>query len=241
MLARVRPHLLRHWFLGVYVIIAGLWLVTTVAYALGAGGITFGNRYTGDRARIDFQRGHDRQVLALPHRRGLLIHPGTPVHATVVPLRRGLPAPICWACGKDETAGAVVDVEYRRGPWLYHAPLAIADELAALARAGGDPRWQARRAEMLRTVAYNLDTGELRQVAATATVDDQARALAELGLPLDDGARLSSATAGDLRTASIQREGCVIVQLAFVAVALLWLVVGGGAALIVALVRRLRR
>ncbi|MBK9036500.1 MAG: hypothetical protein IPL61_35510 [Myxococcales bacterium] len=239
--ARLRRRFLHHWFVGVFAIIGGLWLVTTLAYALGAGGISFGNRYTGQRARIDFQRGHDVPVLALGHDAGLVLHGGPTPRGTVVKLRPGLPLVFCWACGRDEAAGAIADVEFRQGTWWYRAPVDVAAELAALPRAGGSARWRAARTEIILTVAYDQATGARRQVAPTATVEDQARALAELGLRTDAAARLSEDGLADLPRASMQREGCVIVHLAFVAVVLLWLVVGGVALALVALVRRLRR
>ena len=232
----------RRWFVAVLATIALLWFVTTVAYGFGAGGITFGSRVTGNRARIDFQRAHDRPVLDLAAGVGLQLDGvGGGLRGTVVTLRPGLPLVFCWLCGRDRTAGAIADVEHRAGDWLYRAPADLARQLADMERAGGSPRWRTQRRAMISTLAYNRATGERLEVAATATADDQARELAARGLVTSELTRLSVVTLADLRAAPMQREGCVVVQAAFIAAALLWLVLGGLALGLVTLTRRARR
>lgn len=75
-------------------------------------------------------------------------------------------------------------------------------------------------------------------VDADATLVEQEKVLAARGLAVDEAARLRPDAITDLRAVSMQREGCVIVQAAFVLAALLWLVVGGPIALVVRARRR---
>jgi hypothetical protein len=53
---RLRAMFIRHWFVGVYVILLAIWIPTLITFAAGAHGITFGNPY-GKAATIDFGNG----------------------------------------------------------------------------------------------------------------------------------------------------------------------------------------
>lgn len=206
-----------HWFGGVFAIIGAIWLVTLMAYAFGAGGVSFGNRYTGQRATIDFMRQYDRPVLALRDGVGLELDTGGPkLHGSIVKLRAGLPV-LCWVCGRHDFAGGISQADYRQGDWFYRAPV----EHAAST-----------------TIAYDRTTGETVVVAEGADVHTQEQALAAHGLAVTENARISPDTLADLRPVSMQREGCVIFNAAFVAVNLLWLVFGGIALAVVRLVKR---
>lgn len=125
-------------------------------------------------------------------------------------------------------------VDYRRGDWFYRAPVDRSNDREARE---GRPESRA----FINTIAYNRATGERVVVEASAGVAAQERALSNRGLPADDVSRLSLESLGDLGTVSMMREGCVIVQAAFLAAAALWLVLGGLAVLLVHLVRRARR
>jgi hypothetical protein len=229
---KLRRWFLHHWFGAVFVLLGGIWLATTVAYALGAKGISFANRY-GPPATIDFGRKYDFPVVGLADGVGLELDAGGPaLHGSIVKLETGLPV-LCRICGYHDTAGGVGLVDYRQGDWFFRAPR---DE--SRSREAHEGRPESR--DFILTIAYNRTTGERVRVDADATFAEQEQLLAQRGLVVGEGARLTPAALGDLPTVSMQREGCVIVQLAFVAVAVLWLVLGGLAALLIWAIRRRR-
>ncbi len=229
---KLRQWFLHHWFGGVFAILGSIWLATTVAYALGAKSITFGNRY-GTDATIEFGREHDRPVLGLADGVGLeLDAEGPALHGTIVKLEAGLPV-LCWICGDQDTAGGVGRVDYRQGDWFFRVPR---DE--SLNRALQEERSEWR--DFVLTIAYNRATGERVKVDAQASFAEQEQVLAQRGLVVGKAAQLRPESLSDLPAVSMQREGCVIVQAAFVASFLLWLVLGGLAALVVWAVRRRR-
>jgi hypothetical protein len=232
---RLRRWFVGHWFGGVFAIIGGLWLITTVAYALGMGGVSFGNRYTGQTARIDFGREHDHTVLELGDGVGLSLDGGAGgVRGSVIRVRAGLPV-LCWVCGNLDSAGGIGRVERRRGDWFFRAPSDESRNSEAL-------HGRAESRAFILTLAYNRATGERVQVEPSTAIADQAALLAARGLDgRDDATRLSAKAVADLPELSMQREGCVIVQLAFVGVAILWTVLGGLALAIAWMVRRGRR
>ncbi|MBS1117914.1 MAG: hypothetical protein H6Q90_142 [Deltaproteobacteria bacterium] len=223
-----------HWFSGVFAIVAVIWVITMIAYASGADSVSFGNRYTHQDATIDFEREHDHPIYELAEGLGLEIDPGTPPRrASIVRLDAGIPI-ICWLCGKLHKSGGIAMADFRRGDWFYRAPSDDSHNSEAL---------HGRRAESrayILTLAYNRRTGERIQVEATTTVAEQVLLLQSHGLAVSDADRLAPAALADLASLSIQREGCVIVNAAFVAVTLLWLVVGGLALALGAMVRRMR-
>jgi len=229
----LRRLFLQHWFGGVFVLLGAIWLVTTIAWLFGAQSISFGNRY-GPRPTIDFMREHDRTVVGLGEGVGLELDEAGPVlHGSIVKLESGLPV-LCWICGYHDTAGGIGMVDYRRGDWFYREPR---DESGSYEARQG----RAESRDFILTLAYNRATGERVRVDVDATFDEQQQALAQRGLAVDEASRLALATIGDLPTVSMMREGCAIVQAAFVAAALLWLVCGGTAALIGWAIRRRRR
>lgn len=215
MLAALAPRFRRRWFSGVFVIILGVWVATGLAYAFGARGITFSNPY-GEDATIDFMRQYDHEVLGLGEDLGLELHNSG---GSIVRLEDGLPV-LCWICGDRDQAGMLGLVQFRAGDWFYRAPdeHRLVKDLGAL---------RAETREAMLTLAYNRATGERVMVGERADAAEQAALLAARGLSLAAEARLGPSTLGDLARVSMQREGCVIVNLAFVAAMLLWLVVGG--------------
>lgn len=222
-----------HWFVGIFAILAAVWLVVEVAYLAGSDGVSFRNRYTGQRASIDFGRKHDRPFVALSDDVGMELNSAGPhLHGAVNTLKSGLPV-VCWLCGdlrQDEGIGIVA---YRQGDWFYRAPDDNSRNSEAL---HGRPQSRA----YILTIAYNRATHERVQVPAAATLAAQTQVLAARGLVVDESARLSQSNLADLAPVSMQREGCVVVQLAFLSAALLWLVLGSGAALIIRGTRRRR-
>lgn len=233
-MSSIRRSFLDHWFLGVFAIIFGVWLLTLVAYDLGVDGISFRNRYTGQYATIDFMREHDRPFVGLADGVGLELDDGGPqLRATVVALEPGLPG-FGLVCGTHGTADGIAMVTHRHGDWLYRAP---SDESKNYEAVHG--RRPESRAFIL-TIAYERTTGERVVVQPDTPLGAQEALLAERGLAVSDATRLSLESLADLPVISMQREGCVIFNAAFVAVTLLWLVIGGLALLLVRLVRARR-
>jgi hypothetical protein len=233
-LARIRRQFLGHWFVGVFAIIAVIWVITLVAYALGFKGVSFRNKFTGQDATIDFMRQHDRVFLQLADDVGLELNPGGPhLSGTIVKLSSGLPG-LCWVCGDHETAGGIAIVDYRLGDWLFRAPF---DNSKNSEVEHGRPESRA----FILTIAYDRASGERVQVAPTADLAAQQLALSTRGLVPSDAARIDPENLADLPVVSMQREGCVIFNMAFVAVTLLWLVLGRLALLLVRVVRARRR
>ena len=228
-MSTLRRWFLKHWFFGVFAIIGGIWLATTMAYLLGAKSITFGNRYGSD-ATIDFGREHDYPVVRLGKDVGLELNRSVPsLHGSIVNLKPGLPV-LCWVCGATDKHGGVAMVDYRQGDWFYRAPFDNSKN-------GEAHTGRPASREFILTIAYNRVTRERVMVGADASLPEQEQALTSRGLGLTDASKLSAATLKDLPDVSMMREGCLVVQLAFVAVALLWLVVGGLIALLTRLVR----
>lgn len=229
-----RRWFLGHWFGGVFAIIAGIWIVTLIAYAAGAEGISFRNRYTGQPATIDFMRKHDHPMVGLAEGVGLELHAaGEELHGTVVKIEPAWPV-VGWVCGEQGKAGGLARVDYRQGDWVYRAPRDESNNHEAV---------HGRREESrnyILTLAYDRATGERVIVPADASLDAQAKLLEARGLVVADASRITLESLVDLPVVSVQREGCIIFNAAFVAVSLLWLVLGGLAALIVRVVRARR-
>lgn len=230
----LRRWFLAHWFSGVFAIIGGVWVVTIVAYAAGAEGISFRNRYTGQPATIDFMREHERPYLGLSDGVALGLDTAGPhIRGSIVRLEPGLPV-IGWVCGSSDTAGGLAMVTHRRGDWFYREP---SDESKNHEAVHG--KRPESRAYIL-TIAYDRSTGERVIVEPDLPVAAQAELLASRGLEVTDATRITLESLTDLPVASVQREGCAIFNLAFVAVSLLWLVLGGLALLVVRVVRSRR-
>lgn len=226
----LRRWLLAHWFTFILALVVALWVITATAYYLGFSGLRFRNRFTGQDAVIDFMRKYDRPVVELGPDVGLeLDQRGTGLHAAIVRLEDA-PFFLCWVCGRKQLHGGIAMVDYRQGDWLYRAP----EDLSTNSEATRGRRRESR--EYIRTVAYNRATGE--RLIGEIDVASQARLLAEKGLAPTDATRLSPAALADLAPASMMREGCMVFNLAYIAVLLLWLVIAGPLAL---LARRRRR
>jgi len=230
----LRRWFLGHWFLGVFAIIGGVWVLTLVAYAIGAEGISFDNRYTGQPATIDFMREHDRLYVQLADDVGLGLDTGGPeLRATIVKLEPALPV-LGSVCGAQTTEGGIGIVTHRQGDWFFRAP---SDESKNHEAVHG--RRPESRAYIL-TLAYDRSTGERVMVEPDTPLAAQAALLAERGLASSDASRMTLESLTDLPVASVQREGCVIFNLAFVATLLLWLALGGLALLLVRMVQAAR-
>ncbi len=221
----------RHWILGVFLILAVVWAITLGAYYFGADRVSFHNKFTGQDATIDFMRKYDRPVVELAENVGLELDKDAPALRGEIVKLESAPIGLCWVCGRNDLAGGIAMVEYRSGDWLYRAPFDDTSNGEAL---HGRPESR----DYILTVAYNRATGE--RVIAGPDMPSQAAALAAHGLAVADRAHLSPATIVDLSPVSMMREGCMIFNLAFVAAAILWLVLGGSAALIVSWLRRRR-
>jgi hypothetical protein len=93
------------------------------------------------------------------------------------------------------------------------------------------------------TLAYDRTTGERVVVEANTTLAAQERLLGARGLVVSEATRITPESLVDLSVVSVQREGCVIFNAAFVAASLLWLVFGGLTLLLVRAIasRRARR
>lgn len=221
-----------HWFLGVFAIIGGVWVLTLAAYDLGADGISFGNPYTGQNATIDFMREHYRPFVGLAEGVGLELDTGGPqLRGTIVALEPGLPG-FRVVCGYNHAAGGIAMVTHRQGDWLFRAP---SDESKNSEAVNG------RRAEsraFILTLAYERATGERVVVEADTPVAAQEALLAERGLAVSEATRMRPEGLTDLPVMSMQREGCVIFNAAFVAAMMLWGVIGGLAVLVVRIIGR---
>jgi hypothetical protein len=234
-MTELRRRFLDHWFLGVFVIIGGLWVVTLIAYASGAEGISVRNRYTGQPATIDFMREHERPLVSLGDGVALELDANGPqLRATVVKVEPGLPG-LGWVCGELDTAGGLAMVTHRQGDWFFRAPSDESNNHEAVH--GRRPESRA----FILTLAYDRKTGERVIVEPDTPLPAQAELLAARGLAVSEDARLTFPALTDLPVVSMQREGCVIFNVAFVLVTLLWLVLGGLSLLIVHTLRSRRR
>lgn len=214
----------RHWFGGTFLIILGLWALTLAFYVFGAEGISFDVGAT-QNATIDFNREYDHDVLDLGEGRGLELHeppPGFPLTGSLIELKDGLPV-ICWVCGDKRMAGGLLTVEHRSGDWYFRKP--DKDRKVDLSTLNAKTR------DRFLTVAFNAKTGERVMVGENDSAEKQAEALASHGLDASSAPPLAPEALADLRLASMQREGCVVFNFAFIAVLLLWFVLGGTLAL----------
>jgi hypothetical protein len=239
---RLRTWFLAHWFAGVFAIIGVLWVAALVAYFSGARGISFGNRYTGRRATIDFGRQHERTVLGLRDDAGLELR-DTPqgLRGTVVALKPGIPV-VGAICGAHQLNGGIAVVEWRQGDWFFRRPV---DPHQIIVGSSGHREEQhgAKRTAFqtfMMTVAYNRATGERVVVDADEGKDAQEKALTKRGLEFTKATRLTPELVKDLSSTSLSREGCLVFNAAFMAAGLLWLLVGGLAVVVVAAVKRRR-
>jgi hypothetical protein len=239
---RLRTWFLAHWFAGVFAIIGVLWVVTLVAYFSGARGISFGNRYTGRRATIDFQRQHDKNVLGLRDDAGLEVREtALGMRGTVVALKPGIPV-VGAICGAHQLSGGIAVVEFRKGDWFYRRPV---DPHQIIVGSSGHREEQhgAKRTPFqtfMMTVAYNRATGERVVVDADEGKDAQEKALSKRGLEFSNATRLDADLLKDLSRTSMSSEGCMVFNAAFMAAGLLWLLVGGLAVAVVAALKRRR-
>jgi hypothetical protein len=211
----------QYWFFVFLGVIVTLWIFTAVAYATGAAGVKVETRTS--EATIDFMRDTEFPVLKLKDDLGVeLTTFNVEISGgTIVKLRKAS-FPLCLICGEMETAGRLGSVTYRKGDWYFRAPDATADFVK---RFGQTP--PREKVEEIGTVAFNAKSGERIVLPLEATENEQLAALTDKGLTPDHSFKLSPETIGDVQFASMLGEGCVIFNVAFVFVALLYLLVAG--------------
>lgn len=114
------------WYLGIFGLLASLFVIVSIFYWTGARGVSF----SGADA-IDFKREHDYALLQLTPTRALLVQGSG--YTAVVKYERG---PICWLmCGTYESAGTAGDAISQKGDWLFWSPK-IAGEVAVNLKTG---------------------------------------------------------------------------------------------------------
>ena len=182
-----------------------LWLVVTVAWFLGAEGVSVPTK-TGQVATIDFNRKYDSTAVRLaPGIARLESPPGE--------VARLKPAwiPYCWLCGRNLLDGPIMQsATHRRGAWIYRAP-AIDPNFTG---------WTNERGiAAALTLAFNLETGEVIAADRGSTIETRMAQLGARGLDLDDASRIDPSK---LEPVSLLSEGCAIVQSAFFVVLPLW-------------------
>ena len=213
----MKNFLRKYWFFVILGAIIALWLFTSGAYARGASGISVRAKY-GAKASIDFMRDTESVVLKLDDGVGLSIDA---YGSTIVTLEKG-PLALRLCCGQNNVSGSLSKVEYRQGDWYFRD---AEDNSDFKKRWGGEP--PKKKVDELRTLAYNAKTGERLMLALEATEDEQRKALEEKGLTPSEEQKIPNETLGDLEQASMIQEGCVIFQVAFLLVTVLYLVIAG--------------
>lgn len=182
-----------------------LWLVVTVAWFLGAEGISVPLK-TGQVATIDFSRKYDHTARLLAP--GLALYDDEPHE--VVRLKAAW-IPYCWLCGTNLLDGPVMQsATHRRGAWVYREPAV-------------DPNftgWTNQRGlAAALTLAFNVETGEVISADRGSALEVRIAQLGARGLDLDDASRIDAFM---LQPVSLLSEGCAIVQSAFFIVLPLW-------------------
>ncbi|MHB8872953.1 MAG: hypothetical protein ACYC8T_04635 [Myxococcaceae bacterium] len=208
----------------IFLIPFGLWLVVTLAWFLGAGGVSFRTQYGGD-ANIDFNRKYDRQVRQVAPSVGYVVESGG--NGPLVRLESG-PPPFCWLCGANTRDGGLLQsASHRDGAWIYQAP-------------APDPNftgWTNQKGiELALVLAYQTVTGEKLAAPRGSSVEAKRALLEAKGLVADEAHRLTPEALSAWQPVSMMREGCVIVQAAFLIFIALWSL-GWGAGLLVVRVR----
>ncbi|MDC3958775.1 hypothetical protein [Polyangium jinanense] len=98
------------WFRAVAGATAGLWIIVSIYYWLGAGGV----RAHG--ASMSFERQHDFALLQIDDGRAFRVDK---YGVSITKYRRGT-FPFCPLCGVNESAGTVMNgAQYRKGDWVY--------------------------------------------------------------------------------------------------------------------------
>jgi hypothetical protein len=186
-----------------------LWFVVTLAWFLGAKGVTFRVVAAQQDATIDFNRKYDHTAVELGA--GIVLLDDD----RVTRVERAW-VPFCWVCGMNRATAPLMDgATHQSGPWVFRAPRP-------------DPNfagWSNQEGvKAAQTVAFNVATGE-RVMADTASSLAQ---LTQRGLVADDAHRLDRSR---LSRASMLAEGCTIVQIAFFIFLTIWSVIFGFIAL----------
>lgn len=216
----LRRWLFEHWLLGALAILGGLWLLTALAYVSGLVGFTVVERHGRERVAIDFMRRHERPYVGLTEGVGLELDAGgTSLRGTIVRLEPSASV-LAFVCGRNVPEGELGIVTHRQGDWFFRAP---SDESSHGEAVSLGPE---ARASLL-TLAYDRGTGERVVVEPDTPVAAQHALLAARGLAVSDATRLDVKSLADLSEVSVLREGCVIFNGAFAALAALWLALGG--------------
>ena len=209
---RLLHWIMAHWYRWIALLLLLMWVGVLVAYRLGAQGISVRSR-SGQQVDLDFGREHDRPWVGVGPGVGMELNIyGDALHGTVAKLKPGLPL-LCWVCGDNVPAGSLAMVTHRQGDWYFKAPADYSKNSEAV----HGRRLVSR--EYILTLAYNVTTRERVIVAATSTVQAQQAELSQRGLSASEPNLLQVDSAW--QALSMQREGCVVFNAAFVALYLL--------------------
>ncbi len=204
--------LVARWYRWIALLLLLLWIAVLVAYRLGAQGFSVSSR-SGQTVNLDFGREHDRQWVRVGPGEGMELNVyGAALHGSVAKLKPGLPV-LCWVCGDNVAADPLVSATHRQGDWYFKAP----EDFSKNSEATHGLRQVSR--DYILTLAYNVATRERVIVAATSTPQAQQAELAARGLSASVANLLK--VDATWRGLSMQREGCVVFNVAFIALALL--------------------
>lgn len=220
----------RHWFIGLLLLLLGVWAVFGLAYLSGADGVTVRAR-GGQSVTLDFMRDQENPVvLGLAESVGLELETdgstGAPPGELSGVLIELEPVPLFMcACGAKWTPTSIAIVDYRQGDWFFRAPKDLGSRGSF---ESGSESWRTAKL----TLAYNAITGERVLQDFEDTLERQQSLLTEHGFVPSDELRLDVERLTDLKLVSMQSERCMIYFGAFLASLLLWLLIGGPIALI---------
>ena len=208
--------LLARWYRLIALLLVLMWLGVLIAYRLGAQGFSVRSQ-SGQTVNLDFGREHDQPWVGVGSGVGMELNVyNQRLHGSIAKTKAGLPL-LCWVCGDNVPAGGLAMVTHRQGDWYFKAPADYSKNSEAM-----HGRRQASRDYIL-TIAFNVVTHDRVIVAATSTLAAQTTELRTRGLTASDANLLTLDAAW--QGLSMQREGCVVFNAAFVFAGLLLLVI----------------
>lgn len=215
-LKQVLHWLVARWYRLIALLLALMWVGVLVAYRLGAQGVSVRSQ-SGQTVNLDFGREHDQPWVGVGPSVGMELNVyNQRLHGSIAKMKAGLPL-LCWVCGDNVPAGGLAMVTHRQGDWYFKAPADYSKNSEAVRG-----RRQASRDYIL-TIAFNVVTHERVIVAATSTLAAQTAELGRRGLTASDPNLLALDTTW--QGLSMQREGCVVFNAAFVIAGLLLLMI----------------